>query len=93
MLIIKPNDVKLNNYDYILDVRTENEVKDGKIKNSINIPLSLLPKIVHKLNKTSKYLIYCRTGRRSINASKILAKNGITNIDILIGNFKDVSKK
>lgn len=93
MRLIKPNEVNYDSYDYIIDVRTPNEVKSGKIKNSINMPLNILPQIVHKLNKKSKYLVYCRTGNRSIMASKIMAKNGITDIDIMIGNFRDTNKK
>ena len=63
----------------ILDVRTPQEVKtDGKIPNSILIPLQELAKKVDTLKKykDKKILIYCRSGNRSVAAARILSSLG-----------------
>ncbi|RMA97844.1 rhodanese-like domain-containing protein [Hydrogenothermus marinus] len=62
---------------YILDVRTPAEVKtDGKIPKSHLIPLYELPKKVDKIPKNKKILVYCRSGNRSISASRLLSSLG-----------------
>ncbi len=63
----------------LLDVRTQNEyVNDGRIEGSILIPVNALEKNLAKLeaHKDKKILVYCRSGNRSITASRILSKNG-----------------
>ena len=61
----------------LLDVRTAKEIKeDGKIENSVLIPLHELKKNLDKLDKNRKIYIYCRSGNRSIKASRILGYAG-----------------
>lgn len=66
----------------LLDVRTHDEFKTGHIKGAILIPIqeleSRLNEILNQKDKT--ILIYCRSGRRSVKASKILYRNGFRNI-------------
>jgi rhodanese-related sulfurtransferase len=69
----------------ILDVRTPREVAQGKIDGAVNIPLNTISKKVEKLDKTKKYLVYCRSGARSRRASNILAKNGLEVYNLLGG--------
>jgi rhodanese-related sulfurtransferase len=54
----------------IIDVRTSNEFLEGHIKNSINIDYNsnTFKTELSELNKSKKYLIYCRSGRRSASA-------------------------
>lgn len=63
---------------YIVDVREEYEYGSGHLKNSINIPLSVLETIDY--DKKSKIIVYCQSGRRSANAVSILEDLGYTNI-------------
>lgn len=79
--------------DYILlDVRTQEEYDKKHIPNSILLPLdeikkgnvSLLP------DKKQKIFVYCRTGRRSADASALLAKLGYSNV-INFGGIVDWS--
>ncbi|MCR5226734.1 MAG: rhodanese-like domain-containing protein [Eubacterium sp.] len=72
-----------NNSDYIiLDVREDTEYYDGHIPGAINISnngiadkeLSELP------DKDQMILVYCRSGRRSKDAARKLAKIGYTNV-------------
>ena len=66
----------------IIDVRTEQEYKEGHLKNSIHIPLA---DIKNKINdqvkdKDQKIILYCRSGRRSGIAEKILKEMGYKNV-------------
>ena len=61
----------------LLDVRTSEEVKtDGKIPGSVLIPLDQLPNKIDKLDKNKKILVYCRSGTRSVSASRLLSSLG-----------------
>lgn len=62
----------------ILDVRYPEELEDGYIENSINIPVDVLAKNAEdKLpDKHKKILVYCRSGKRSMEAAKILSNMG-----------------
>ena len=68
----------------LLDVRTINEYKRGHIEDAILIPVDYLSKNLGMLKevKNKKILVYCRTGSRSISASRILAKHGFTPLNI-----------
>jgi len=95
---IDPTDAynQLNsNHDIILiDVRTEEEIRISKISGSINIDFdsksfydSLLT-----LNKSKKYFIYCRSGRRSTITVNYMRENGFYesyNVDGGINSWKN----
>ncbi len=69
----------------LLDVRTSEEIKsDGKLKNSILVPVQLLEQNLDKLEKykNSKVFIYCKSGNRSITASRILSDAGFKTYNI-----------
>jgi rhodanese-related sulfurtransferase len=84
--MIKPqnaiNLIKNDTNITLLDVRTLDEYKQGHIKNALLIPLDTLESNLDKLPKNKKILIYCRSGNRSIEASRILKKHGFRPIDI-----------
>jgi rhodanese-related sulfurtransferase len=63
----------------IVDVRTKEEFqKDGKLENAILIPVQVLDKNLNKLApyKSKKIFVYCRSGNRSVTASRILSNAG-----------------
>lgn len=62
----------------LLDVRTDNERKQGSIKGSFHIPLPLLNSSQNELKKfkSAEIICYCRTGNRSLNAAAKLKKLG-----------------
>jgi len=67
----------------LLDVRTKEEQKtDGKIANSLLIPLDVLLKNFNKLDKEKKIMVYCHTGNRSREALNILFRNGFDAVEI-----------
>ncbi len=65
----------------ILDVRTEQEFKDGHIEGAILLPSNeILTKAEELLpDKNQLILIYCRSGNRSATATLNLIKLGYTN--------------
>lgn len=74
---ISVEEFKQNSHKYcIIDVREEFEiVQDGKIPNSILIPLGdvALDKVFLANPDKKPVLIYCRSGRRSMMACELLA--------------------
>ena len=69
----------------ILDVRTPEEYRrDGHLKNAVLIPVSLLEKEIGRLKraKGGKVIVYCRSGSRSVMASRILAVHGFTPVNV-----------
>jgi rhodanese-related sulfurtransferase len=69
----------------LLDVRTIPEYKEGHLRDATLIPLDRLPENLNKLPKDKKILVYCRSGSRSISASRILKSHGYTPINIKEG--------
>jgi len=62
----------------LLDVRTDNERKQGSIRGSFHIPLTSLSSKENELKKfkAAEIICYCRTGNRSLNAAAKLKKLG-----------------
>jgi len=67
----------------ILDVRTVDEFKqDGHLVDAKLIPLHLLEKNLNMLDKSKRVLVYCRSGSRSVSASRILSNAGFTAVNM-----------
>ena len=67
----------------LLDVRTIEEFKkEGKIAGAKLIPLGQLSQNLNMLDKSKKVLVYCRSGNRSVSASRILENNGFTALNM-----------
>ena len=66
----------------ILDVRRPDEYAAGHIPNAINVPNESIgtDEIPEMPNKDQLIMVYCRSGRRSKEASEKLVKLGYTNI-------------
>ena len=66
----------------ILDVRRLDEYADGHIPNAINVPIESIgtSEIPELPDKDQLIMVYCRSGRRSKEASEKLVKLGYTNI-------------
>lgn len=74
----------------ILDVRTEVEIEDGIIPNSINIDIYKGQEFIEeleKLDKAKNYYVYCRSGSRSGQACAIMNSIGFKNAYNLEGGF------
>ena len=69
--------------DYIiLDVRRPDEFAEGRIPGAINVPNEEIgaDEIPELPSKSQLILVYCRSGRRSKEASEKLVKLGYTNV-------------
>jgi len=59
----------------VLDVRTKEEYAQGHLPNVVNIDVLDSVNFVQQiqtLNKRKKYVVYCRSGKRSVKASELL---------------------
>lgn len=80
----------------IIDVREEDEVKEGMIKDAKWFPLSKIEsdkdwkKDLNKMVGDKKIFLHCRTGRRSEKAMSILKENGIKSENI--GGYETLKK-
>lgn len=66
------NGGKLN----LIDVREVTEVQEEHIPGIINIPLGLLEFRLHELDKNKPYIMICRSGGRSGQATQFLSYHG-----------------
>ncbi|KGR77956.1 rhodanese-like domain-containing protein [Ureibacillus sinduriensis] len=72
------NGEKLN----LIDVREVDEVNAGHIPDIMHIPLGLLEFRTHELDKCKPYIMVCRSGGRSGQATHYLQSHGfdVTNM-------------
>ncbi|MEW9050067.1 MAG: rhodanese-like domain-containing protein [Neobacillus sp.] len=75
----------------VLDVRTAEEFQQGHIPNAILLPLDELETRLDELDKEETYLVVCRSGNRSAQASEILTSNSFTNIYNMTGGMNNWS--
>src|SRR5580700_8325749 len=59
-----------------LDVRLPSEHQNLAIEGSLNIPLYFIRLKISTLDRATKYIVYCDTGRRSSAAAYILVERG-----------------
>ena len=74
----------------ILDIRTPWEFAENHIENAKNLDFTdpNLYEMVEKLDIDRTYIIYCKSGRRSIKMLDIMKDLGFTNVYSIIGGFK-----
>jgi len=70
----------------LLDVRTEQEYREGHIPGSKNVPLHQLDKVEDVAeNKDGALFVYCYSGARSGRATAQLRRMGYTNVQNIGG--------
>ncbi|MDO4191391.1 MAG: rhodanese-like domain-containing protein, partial [Bacteroidales bacterium] len=75
----------------VLDVRRPEEYRDGHLKNAILmnwLDAEAFKTEAQRLKKKYTYYVYCRSGRRSLEASKYLKSLGFKVVD-LKGGYLD----
>ena len=78
----------------LVDVRTPEEVASGYIKGAdkfININGSNFETEINALDKSSTYIMYCRSGARSGRAAEFMIDNGFTDVYNLSGGILNYS--
>jgi rhodanese-related sulfurtransferase len=73
----------------IIDVRSNQEYREGHINGAINIPeFEIENKILKEIPKKNQLIVlYCQYGGRSRNAIQIMKKMGYTNLYNLYGGL------
>ena len=78
----------------LIDVRTQKEINEGIIGKQLEIQLGpAMNKELSSLDKNKKYVVYCRSGRRSVLASNMMVKMGYTDVNNLVGGYNAWSQK
>ena len=79
----------------LIDVRTIDEFNSFRIKNSINIDFysKVFLDSISLFKDKKNIILYCRSGRRSYYAAKLLQQKGFNNIYNLEGGVLQVKKK
>ena len=89
---IKPQEaVRLINHEdaVAVDVREDEEYRDGHVINAIHIPYGLMEGRLHELAdyKSRPLIVYCRTGQRAAHAGVLLRKQGFERVYKLSGGM------
>ncbi|KAI0343898.1 Rhodanese-like protein [Trametopsis cervina] len=99
---LKPRTEQPSPDAYLIDVREPDEVVQGSIPSSVNLPLSVLANSItlsaetfkqkfgwEKPRRDQEIVFYCRSGKRSSSACDIATRNGFTNILNYTGSWLD----
>lgn len=76
----------------VLDVRTTDEYKAGHIPHATQIDVLKKEEFkaqISSLDKNKTYLVYCRSGKRSIDAMSIMKEMGFTKLYDLNGGYSN----
>lgn len=78
----------------ILDVRTKEEFTSGHVKGALNIDFHAdsFSEQIAKLDKNKNYVLYCRSGNRSGQATLIMKQMGFPQAENL-GSLQQASNK
>ena len=73
----------------VLDVRTPEEFNSGHIPNAINIDIysDYFRADISALDKSKSYAVYCRSGKRSVDASSEMDSTGFKSTFNLTGGI------
>lgn len=74
-----------NNHVFLLDVREPEEFQICAIPGATLIPLKQLPERLTEIDGSAEIVVYCRTGKRSAQAVKLLHQAGYTSAKNLAG--------
>ncbi|MBA4057957.1 MAG: rhodanese-like domain-containing protein [Marivirga sp.] len=79
--------LKENIQSVLLDVRTQEEFKGGRIPGSVNMDVMDITfyERITSLDKSKTYFVYCRSGGRSRQACSIMNKLGFIVINLAGG--------
>lgn len=69
----------------LLDVRTPEEYAEGHIAGAVNVNVAdadFLEQVEKTMDKKRTVYVYCRSGRRSLNAARILDSNGFSCVNM-----------
>ena len=74
--VVHWHDIKLSDDAVLLDVRTQKERDTGTIAGSLHIPLAELRERLEELPKDKEIVTFCRDGKCSYTAERMLKQKG-----------------
>ena len=79
----------------LLDVRTPDEISNGKIKGALEIDYfgDDFAANIDKLNKNDHYVVYCKSGGRSAKSVALMKEKGFAKCTNLEGGYTAWSSK
>lgn len=87
---LSPNEIKPKLKDgkvQFIDVRTPGEYKSDHVKQFKNLPLQSLKNQINTLDKNKEVVVICRSGSRSMNACRLLKKEGFNHLTNVRGGM------
>ncbi len=85
---ISASQLKRNNSCSLIDVRENEEWVRGHIEGATLWPLSkLLTGDIPHISKNAEVVLYCQKGARSLQAARVLQKNGFSRVASLAGGY------
>lgn len=76
----------------IVDVRTPMEFAQGHVPGAVNLPVEEVSRWAKDLPKDRPVYLYCRSGRRSLQAAEYLARQGYRNLYNLEGGILAIER-
>ena len=93
VVVLSPSDysaaIKAESRPQLIDVRTPEEISQGKIENATNYDINNpdFEKNIDKLDRSKPVYVYCASGKRSARASEILKQAGFPVVYDLRGGY------
>lgn len=81
-----------SNNDYVfIDVRSPEEIKEGKIENALEIDIKSedFKTKLDKLDRNKIYIVYCYAGGRSTKATDVMVALGFKRVYNLTSGYRD----
>lgn len=89
---VTPEEVAALENVNLLDVRRESEYASEHIVDAINAPLDYHWDSIEKVDKSTTYHVYCRSGNRSVIYASILKSKGYDNLIDIAGGIEEMKK-
>ena len=86
------DNIQKGKYDYVVDVRTEQEWTEEHLPYTVSIPIgSLVTDLPKKIpNRSARILFVCKKGIRASAVVVIANKLGYKNVQSMTGSYKDL---
>lgn len=72
----------------VIDVRRPPELLEGRVEDSLNIPLAELPERIAELPEARPLVVHCQSGYRSSIAASLLQAAGVEGVVDMVGGYE-----
>ena len=77
------------NHAVLLDVRAEQEWKQGHARGSLNVPVGDLEQRLDEIPRDRSVIVHCQTGSRAAIAASLLQSRGFSDVRLFPGGFAE----